>query len=262
MKGLSFQLKALNRVTHYTDWIVAHVHGGALGWVGGMIFATMYWIVPKLYRTKLHSVKMANWHFWSATIGVGLYVVSMWVAGLTQGAMWLDLNEEGLLRYPNFLETVLAIVPFYWIRAIGGAIYIAGVVLMAYNLIKTAKGAEAPIDEEVELEPEHHIEPKTRHEWLENKGLIFGCLTFAAILVGGIVEFVPAFIIESNVPTITAVKPYSPAELAGRDVYIKEGCYNCHSQMVRTLPEESLRYGSRSFAGEFVYDRPFQWGSK
>jgi cytochrome c oxidase cbb3-type subunit I/II len=186
----------------------------------------------------------------------------MWVAGITQGSMWLSLTEDGLLRYPNFVETVITIVPFYWVRAFGGALYVGGVFLCAYNLFQTARHAEAPVDEKIEFEIEEEIKPTTKHEWLENKGLVFGSLTFVVILIGGAAEFIPAFVIESNVPAISVVTPYTPAELHGRDIYLREGCYNCHSQMIRTLPEEAMRYGHRSLAGEYVYDRPFQWGSK
>ena len=262
-EGPMMSIKAVNLVSHYTDWTIGHVHSGALGWVGGMIFGMTYFLVPKLWNRPIYSQKLANIHFWISTIGIILYITSMWAAGITQFNMWWAKTAEGLLKYPNFLETVLAIKWLYWIRLIGGLLYLVGAIICFYNVVKTIMASDAKAtDETVSYKSERSHEPSTFHEMLENKSLVFGVFIFGAILVGGLVELIPTFAIESNVPTITAVKPYSPLELEGRDVYIREGCYNCHSQMVRTHATESLRYGQRSYAGEFVYDHPFQWGSK
>lgn len=262
-EGPMMSIKAVNLVSHYTDWTIAHVHSGALGWVGGMIFASTYYLVPKLWGRPIYSAKMADQHFWISTVGIVLYITSMWAAGITQFAMWWAKTPEGLLKYPQFLETVLALKWLYWVRVIGGLMYLTGALLCMYNVLKTIFAADAVAkDEVVVVHSETGHAPKTFHEMLENRGLLFGILVVIGISIGGIAELVPTFAIESNVPTITAVKPYTPLELEGRDIYVREGCYNCHSQLVRTHAVESLRYGTRSYAGEYVYDHPFQWGSK
>jgi len=262
LEGPLMSIKGLNKITHYTDYTIAHVHGGALGWVGGMIFGVIYWLAPKLFSRELYSKKMAEFHFWLATIGLLIYLVSMWTAGITQGLMWFATDEEGLLRYPQFMETVLQIQWLFWVRLFGGTLYLVGAVLALYNVYMTAKGASDVKDEKVLVTIEPHIEPKTFHERIENKGLLMGVLATVLILIGGIVEFFPTFLVESSIPRIESVKPYTPLELAGRDLYVKEGCYNCHSQMIRVLEPETRRYGDYSRAGEHVYDFPFQWGSK
>ena len=260
-EGSMLSIKAFNMFTHYTDWTIAHVHSGALGWVGGMVFAIAYWMAPKLWGVPLYSRKLANLHFWLATIGILLYVVAMWSGGLAQYLMWMAQNEDGLLKYPQFLETVLAIVPLYWVRLVGGSLYLIGAILCLYNILKTAALGKK-VHTKVVFTPEPSHPAKTWHEKLENNGLRFAVLSGLAVLIGGIVEFTPALTVDSFVPKISHVKPYTPLEFAGRDVYLEEGCYNCHSQMVRTLALEEKRYGRHSEGGEFVYDHPFQWGSK
>lgn len=262
LEGPLMSIKSWNLWTHYTDYTVGHVHGGALGWVAGMIFAIFYWLVPKLYGRPLHSIKLANIHFWTATIGILLYVVSMWAAGITQAIMWFATTDEGVLRYPVFIETVLALKPLYWVRVFGGLLFLSGAFVCLYNLWKTAQGS-VPADESVTVIAERHSTSRgTFHEKLEANSGLMTALTIVAVLIGGMVEIIPTFMIESNVPTITAVKPYSPLELEGRDIYVREGCYTCHSQMVRTYAPESMRYGMISQAGEYIYDHPHQWGSK
>ena len=261
LEGPLLSIKSLNLLSHYTDWTIAHVHGGALGWLGGMVFGMAYWLAPKLWGVPLYSKKLANMHFWIATIGLLLYVSSMWTAGITQGLMWMSTTDEGLLKYPNFMETVLALIPLYWIRMIGGTMYLGGAVLCLYNIYKTAKAGQ-PVDAKVETDGDRHVAPRTLHEKLEGKAGWLTGLALVCVLIGGIVEFVPAFLLETKVPTATAVTPYTPLELAGRDIYIREGCYNCHSQMVRTFQKEEMRYGLNSEDYEFIYDHNFQWGSK
>lgn len=262
LEGPLLSIKGLNKLSHYTDWTIAHVHGGALGWVGGMIFGMTYWLAPKLFKRELYSSKLADLHFWTATIGLLIYVISMWTAGITQGLMWFAEDDQGLLRYPQFMETVLAIKSLFWVRFFGGSLYLFGAVLALYNLYKTAAGTGVITDESVSFVPEREHKPTTFHEKLENKSLALAGLCGVVILIGGIVEFIPTFIVESSVPKISSVKPYTPLELEGRDLYVKEGCYHCHSQMIRTLEIEERRYGEFSRAGEFVYDYPMQWGSK
>lgn len=261
LEGPLLSIKSINLLTHYTDWTIAHVHGGALGWVGGMIFGMAYYLAPRLFGAPLHSQRLANIHFWLATVGMLLYIVAMWTAGLMQGLMWFA-TDDGMLRYPQFVETVVALQPLFWIRLVGGLLYLGGAALCLYNLVRTAQTGTAPDGTVARVIPEHKIAATHWHERLENKALAMAVATTIIILIGGLVEFLPTFLVESNVPTIAAVKPYTPLELEGRDIYVREGCYNCHSQMIRTHPLETKRYGDRSLGGEFIYDRPFQWGSK
>jgi cytochrome c oxidase cbb3-type subunit I/II len=261
LEGPLLSIKSLNLLSHYTDWTIAHVHGGALGWVGGMVFGMAYWLAPRLWNTELYSKKLANFHFWSATIGLLLYVTSMWTAGITQGLMWMSTTDEGMLKYPQFLETVIALEPLFWIRLIGGLIYLGGSILCLYNLVMTARQGK-PVNQQGTMEGDRHVKPRTLHEKLEGKGFALTAIALVAVVIGGVVEFVPAFLMEVKAPLVTAVKPYTPLELHGRDIYLREGCYNCHSQAVRKFQKEEMRYGLHSKAYEYIYDYPFQWGSK
>lgn len=265
-EGPMLSLKNVNAFAHYTDWIVSHVHIGALGWNGFLTFGMLYWLFPVMYRTKLYSKKMANAHFWLGTLGIVFYASSMYWAGIVQSLMWQQFTPMGVLQYPNFLETVIQIIPMYAIRAIGGTIYFAGACLMTYNLYKTAKQGSFEADVEAEapalvLEKDK-MKKGMAHRWLEKRPVQFTVLATIAILIGTLVEMIPSFLVKSNIPTIESVKPYTPLELEGRDLYIREGCNNCHSQMVRPFRWETERYGEYSKAGEFVYDHPFLWGSK
>ncbi len=264
-EGPMLSLKNVNALAHYTDWIVSHVHIGALGWNGFLTFGILYWIIPKMYRTELFSKKLANWHFWLGTLGIVFYASAMYWAGITQSLMWKQFTPMGILQYPNFLETTLQIIPLHMIRAVGGLLYLIGALFMVYNLIKTARqgsfvaneGAEAPALVKIAAEPN-----EKKHRWLEKKPIQFAVLALIAVAIGGLIELVPTFLIKSNIPTIASVKPYTPLELQGRDLYIREGCNACHSQMVRPFRSETERYGEYSKAGEFVYDHPFLWGSR
>ncbi len=264
-EGPMLSLKNVNALAHYTDWIVAHVHVGALGWNGFMTFGILYWLVPRLYKTDLYSKKLANFHFWIGTLGIVFYASSMYVAGLVQSLMWKQFSPMGVLQYPNFLETTLQIIPLHMIRAVGGTLFLAGTLVMVYNLVKTMKQGSFVANEDAEAMPLTKDEPhaiETKHRWLEKKPFQFALLAAVAILIGGMVEMIPTFLVKSNIPTISSVKPYTPLELQGRDLYIREGCNNCHSQMVRPFRSETERYGEYSKAGEYVYDHPFLWGSR
>jgi cytochrome c oxidase cbb3-type subunit I/II len=266
-EGPMMSLKNVNALTHYTDYIIAHVHLGALAWNGGLAFAMLYYIIPKIYNTKIYSLKLANIHFWLATLGIIFYVVPMYWAGITQSLMWKEFTAEGVLRYPNFLETVTQIVPMYAFRAVGGILFITGSFVLLYNLFKTIKSGSLTANEKAESINYLNIHEEDKHEsyWhrtLESKPRLFAILTFFAIAIGGAIEYFPTVLVESNIPTIKSVKPYTALELEGRDLYIKEGCNNCHSQMIRPFRSETERYGEYSKAGEFVYDHPFLWGSK
>ena len=191
----------------------------------------------------------------------------MYVAGFTQALMWKEFNPDGTLAYGNFLETVNEIIPMYWMRAIGGTLYIIGAIVMIYNVIVTIKQGTDVEDELAEAAALTNVSKKrtsgeTFHTWLERKPIQLTILATIAILIGGIIQIVPTILVKSNIPTITSVKPYTPLELEGRDLYIREGCVGCHSQMVRPFRSEVERYGEYSKAGEYVYDHPFLWGSK
>lgn len=264
-EGPMLSIANVNAIAHYTDYIIGHVHNGALMWNGGLTFAMLYYITPKIYKTKLFSVKLANLHFWFATLGAIFYIIPMYWGGITQSLMWKQFTAEGFLQYPNFLETVTQLVPFYILRTIGGTMFIIGSVIGAYNLVKTAWGGSLVADEEAQAPA--LIDPAAGHKekWhrrLEGKPLQFTLLVLVAILIGGVVEYMPTALVESNIPTIESVKPYTPLEVEGRDIYISEGCNNCHSQMIRPFRSETERFGEYSKAGEFVYDHPFLWGSK
>jgi len=318
-EGPLLSIKSVSAVGHYTDWIIGHVHAGALGWNGFMAAGMFYYLVPRLFGTKLYSRRAADAHFWIGTVGILAYVISMWVSGVTQGLMWRALNPDGSLQYPDFVETLIAIRPLYMVRMAGGLLYLGGFLLMAWNLIKTARSGKA-VDGEIEITKlvmprgpswtdlvtarpvilvsliiaatigvgitdlgtavillavvivlslgaimtaGHVAGQPYWHAILEGRAMIFTVLTLLAVLVGGVAEILPTIIVQKAVPkTGTAQLPYSPLELEGRDVYVREGCYNCHSQNIRSFSWETQRYGPASRAEEFIYDHPFQWGSK
>lgn len=265
-EGPMLSLKNVNAIAHYTDWIVAHVHVGALGWNGFLTFGMLYWLMPRIFKTNLYSRKLANVHFWIGTLGIVFYAVPMYWSGITQSLMWKQFTPEGILQYPNFLETVTNLIPLYAIRSVGGTMYFVGVIIGVYNIFKTVKLGKLEADEPAEAPARASINlpeaGETKHRWLERKPIQFALVATVIVLIGGLIEIIPTFLIKSNVPTIPSVKPYTPLELQGRDLYIREGCNNCHSQMVRPFRSETERYGEYSKAGEFVYDHPFLWGSK
>ncbi len=266
-EGPMLSLKNVNAIAHFTDWIVAHVHVGALGWNGFIAFAMIYWLVPRMTKGPLFSLKLANVHFWIGTLGIIIYTLPMYVAGFLQASMWKQFNPDGTLTYGNFLETVNQIMPMYWMRAIGGSMYIIGMFILVYNIIRTIRANAAVQDELAEAPELERISAKRMkgekfHPWLERKPIQMSILALIAILIGGVIQIVPTIMVKSNIPTIASVKPYTPLELEGRDLYIREGCVNCHSQQVRPFRSEVERYGPQSKAGEFVYDHPFLWGSK
>ena len=267
-EGPMLSLKNVNAIAHFTDWIIAHVHVGGLGWNGFLTFGMLYWMIPRMWQTKLYSVKLANAHFWIGTLGIIFYALPMYWAGFTQSLMWKQFGPDGFLVYKNFLETVVQIIPMYMLRAFGGLLYLIGSFMMSYNLVQTAKRGTFMANEPAEALPleKKRITGGYWHKALERKPVLFTVLTLIAILIGGVIEFIPTFLIKSNVPTIAAVKPYTPLELHGRDIYIREGCVTCHTQMIRPFRSEVLRYDPNNMeyskAGEFVYDHPFLWGSK
>ncbi|MEL6498399.1 MAG: cytochrome-c oxidase, cbb3-type subunit I [Planctomycetota bacterium] len=287
-EGPMLSIKTVNSLSHYTDWTIAHVHAATLGWNGFMTFGMIYWLAPRLFQTgKLYSQKLASLHFWIGTIGILLYVISIYTAGITQGLMWRAFDETGALAFPKFIETVTQLMPFYWIRAIGGTMYLVATGIGVYNIFKTWKmrppSYDVPVIRAARLGKVYDDgpAPKSRlnanvaighagdrfmqghwHRRWERMPIRFTVYVTVAVIFASLFEIIPTFLIRSNVPTIANVKPYTPLELAGRDIYIAEGCYNCHSQMIRPIFSETQRYGEYSKPGEFIYDRPFQWGSR
>ena len=272
-EGPLLSIKSVNALSHYTDWTIAHVHAGALGWVGFMVFGMMYWLLPRLFQAELWSRRLAELHFWIGTVGILLYIVAIYAAGLTQGLMWRAFDETGRLAYPDFVETTVRLIPMYWVRVIGGSLYIAGLVLLGVNVLMTWRARPAryaePVHEAPALERATPAEPTAGgvgwagwHRRWEGLPLTFSVWVAVAVAVASLFEILPMFLMKANVPTIASVHPYTPLELAGRDVYIAEGCNNCHSQMIRPIRAETMRYGEYSKPGEFVYDHPFLWGSR
>jgi len=290
-EGPLLSIKSVNALSHYTDWTIAHVHSGALGWNGFMTFGMIYWLLPRIFQTKMWSDRMVSLHFWTSTLGILLYIIPIYAAGLMQGLMWREIDPEtGALANPDFIETIQSIVPLWQLRILGGLLYVGGVVMLAINAVMTwttrpatyevpvitarrlsktyqddtpattTELADAPV---LELGKKMDIFAKMNwHRKWERLPVKFTILTTAAVLVATLFELVPTFLIRSNVPTIATVEPYTPLELAGREIYISEGCYNCHSQQIRPMVAETKRYGEYSKPGEFIYDRPFQWGSR
>ncbi|PQJ11816.1 cytochrome C oxidase Cbb3 [Flavipsychrobacter stenotrophus] len=264
-EGPMLSLKSVNAISHFTDWTIAHVHVGALGWNGFLTFGILYYLIPKIFRTKLYSVKLANRHFWIGTLGIVFYVVPMYWAGFMQSLAWKEFTPEGTLKY-QFLDTVKQMQPFYAMRGVGGVLFLFGALIMCYNLYKTVKAGNVLNEEPAEAAPlsKVYVAHSTQHwhRWIERRPIQLLVISLIVVAIGGMIEMIPTFMVKSNIPTIASVKPYTPLELQGRDIYVREGCYLCHSQMIRPFRSEVVRYGEYSKAGEFVYDHPFQWGSK
>lgn len=266
-EGPLLSLKTFNAMAHFTDWVVAHVHVGGLGWNGFVTFAILYWMIPRMWGTKLYSQRMANQHFWIGTLGILFYAVPMYFSGFSQGFMWKEFDASGNLKY-NFLETVERIKFLYMLRSFGGLLYLSGVFLMVYNLVKTVKQGSFIANEQAEayaLDKAHDThagKPAYWHKWIETRPMTMLLFSLIMVSIGGLVQLVPMIFVKEQVKTISSIKPYSPLELEGRDLYIREGCNNCHSQLVRPFRSETERYGEYSKSGEYVYDHPFLWGSK
>ncbi len=288
-EGPLLSVKSVNALSHYTDWTIAHVHAGALGWVGFMCFGMFYWLAPRLLQTPIAKPSWVVLHFWIATIGILLYVLAIYWAGLTQGLMWRAFDQDGMLQFPDFIETVTLLVPYYWIRVVGGSLYLLGAILMGLNLILTwarrPRQYEVPVYEAASLRsgfqespipgsalPRGYVIEFARkldvfsqlrwHRKYEGLPIVFTVLVAIGVVVASLGEMVPLFTRKSDVARISSVEPYTPLELIGRDIYISEGCVNCHSQMIRPLRAETERYGEYSKPGEFVFDHPFLWGSR
>lgn len=262
-EGPMMSIKSVNAISHYTDWTIGHVHVGALGWNGMLTFGMLYWLFPRIYKTKLFSVKWAEWHFWLGTIGIIMYAIPMYWGGITQQLMWKEFAADGTLVYGNFLDTVTQLFPMYLMRSIGGLLYYTGLILLVVNLWKTAVQGKFVKNESAEAPALEKIQHVNRgHRWIESRMGWFYVVSFIAVFIGGMIEIIPLILVKTNVPKIASVEPYTPLELEGRDIYIREGCVGCHSQMIRPFRSETERYGEYSKSGEFIYDRPFLFGSK
>ncbi len=326
-EGPLLSIRAVNALSHYTDWTVGHVHSGALGWNGFMAAGMFYWLAPRLWKTKLWSTSLANMHFWIGLVGILLYVSSMWIAGIMQGLMLSETNPGGATLKYEFVDTLRQINILYILRSFGGGLYLLGFITCAINIIMTARSGKAT-DDTVEVKvlekeskdrmtlgealrkdpvvyavlsiafmilwfllPPHAdkaalavtvilivkafvVFKKDSKSWsdyfdrvLENY-LPFTVLIFIAVAIGGMVQIIPSLIVNRSTNMEERVQVlYTPLELAGRDIYVSEGCYNCHSQMIRTLVPDVLRYGPKedqgySRLGESIFDHPYQWGSK
>ncbi len=325
-EGPLLSIRSVNALAHYTDWIIGHVHVGTLGWNGFMAAGMIYWMLPRLWSKPLYSVPLANLHFWIGLVGILLYVAAMWTSGITQGVMLNGTTDNGtVLAYPNFIDTLNVIRPMMLMRVIGGALYLAGWLLLAYNFVRTVKGAR-PVNGSIEVYVEQapaagepkalgilgsifnppvlfslfafgfacawmfggdllkiagivgvifcvvlayvHFESRGRSwsAWYDRllvTAMPFTLLTLIAVIAGGLIQIIPTIVAQqaANVEDRRQI-PYTPLELAGRDLYVSDGCYLCHSQMIRTLVPDVLRYGDYSRLGESIYDHPFQWGSK
>ena len=265
-EGPLLSIKSVNALAHYTDWIVGHVHAGTIGWNYMFTAGMLYYLVPRLWKVGLYSSKLANMQFWMATFGLILYIISMWVSGITQGMMWMAISPDtGTLVYPHFIETVTRIIPMYWVRAIGGTLVLASFAIMIYNFYRTIKRAQGKsIPGETVRVPKVSAShgKEASHRKLEGLPTVFAVLVVFSVLVGTIVEIAPTFMADKFMEKREEITPYTPLELLGRDIYIREGCYTCHSQMIRPLASEKLRYGEPSHLAESMYDHPFQWGSR
>lgn len=327
-EGPLLSIRAVNALSHYTDWTIGHVHSGALGWNGFMAAGMFYWLAPRLWKTRLWSTALANMHFWIGTVGILLYIAAMWCAGIMQGLMLGQVAAGGTTLKYEFMETLESIQIFYILRSVGGLLYLLGFILCAVNVWKTARSG-APHDETAEVallekkrkdgmrwgealfnDPLAHIflalafailwfflpphadkaalvvalllgykvwiafrankEGWTNwHERLIENYLPFTVLVFVAVAIGGAVQIIPSLVVNRAKNIEGRLQElYTPLELAGRDIYVSEGCYNCHSQMIRTLVPEVMRYGRAGVAddyshlGESLFDHPYQWGSK
>ncbi|MGF1484705.1 MAG: cytochrome-c oxidase, cbb3-type subunit I [Opitutales bacterium] len=330
-EGPLLSIKAVNSLSHYSDWTIGHVHGGTLGWNGFMAAGMFYWLAPRLWNTQLFSKSLANLHFWIGMVGILLYVAAMWTSGITQGAMLNNVDEaSGILANPAFIETVNAIKPAMLFRAIGGLLYFIGFLLMTYNLGRTILQGKAAngVIETARWDPyaergltftqtifnapvlyitaiilvscgwlfgtggvqlfsllltmvlvllmivHFNMSGAKWGDWYQKllaNSLGFTVLTFVSVAIGGAVQIIPTVVqnegeaLAANAEAKRIQILRTPLEQAGFEIYVSEGCNTCHSQNIRTLASDVMRYdpkGGASYLGESIFDRPFVWGSK
>ena len=251
-EGPLMSIKVVNSLSHYTDWTIGHVHSGALGWVGFVSFGALYCLVPWLWERKgLYSLKLVEWHFWIATIGIVLYISAMWVSGIMQGLMWRAYTALGFLEY-SFIETVEAMHPFYIIRAAGrravpdrradhglqslddGARRRGGTSHVARRVFSRRN------EERSNVILDHGIKFSRRTRSSCSVGIL------VVVAIGGLVEITPLFYLKSTIEEVDGIGPTRRWNSTGRNIYVREGCYLCHSQMIRPLRDEVERYGHYS----------------
>jgi len=327
-EGPLLSIRAVNQLSHYTDWGIGHVHSGALGWNGLMAAGMFYWMAPRIWGTKLWSIAWANMHFWLSLVGILIYVGAMWTAGIMQGLMLGQLDATGTKLTYEFMETLKAIQLPYILRGIGGLLYLIGFLLCAVNIWMTARsGRMTDVTVQVNVLAKTEKDNAKIGSLLLNRAVVytalvvilvslwfftpftmaatimvatalvsilvlfefrwnsknwasfhdnllenyipFTILVFVAVAIGGLIQIIPSVVVNRQANIEGRLQElYTPLELAGRDLYVAEGCYNCHSQMIRTLVPDVLRYGrpgvidDYSHLGESLYDFPFQWGSK
>ena len=272
-EGPMMSIKTVNALSHYTDWTIGHVHSGALGWVGLITMGSLYYLIPRLFgQKKMYSVPAIELHFWIATIGIVLYIAAMWIAGVMQGLMWRAINADGTLTY-TFVESVKATYPFYVIRVIGGLLYLDGHAghglehlddRVAGPLRARAGGRSPPPPDGARLMSDNHT---TARRLLAREGRDQQLPDDRADPAGGRrrrpgrdrAAVLPE---DHHAGRSRASSPTPRCSWPGRDIYLREGCYNCHSQMIRPFRAETLRYGHYSVAGEFVYDHPVPVGQQ
>lgn len=294
IESFLLSIKSVSSLTQYSDWTIAHIHSGVMGWNGMLAIAIIYWLLPKLYRTQLWSNRLAITHFWIALLGTLLTVIPLYIAGVTQSWMWGSMDELGNLNYPDFMDSIIASKGMWWMRILGGLVYIFGFALLGFNIVMTCLGRlgktvssgaddsnlhdlvfhtvpedSNPVNDSLEHAPVldaarslNRLSGLSWHSCWEGSARRFATMAVIALLIATIIQVLPVFLIRGNVPVIASVKPYTALELAGREIYLTEGCFNCHSQNVRPLVAEAKRYGDYSRAGEFIFDFPPQWGSR
>tara|TARA_B110000495_G_C23037492_1_gene620241 strand:- start:889 stop:3216 length:2328 start_codon:yes stop_codon:yes gene_type:complete len=284
-------IKSINALVHYTEWMTAHLELGLLGWNGMLILGMAYWLTPKLFQTGLWSNKAVSLHFWLALGGLLLCVVPGYAAGIVQSGVWRSMDDLGNLQY-DFVDSAPFLKRMWSLQLVGGLVYAAGFMVMLANYgmtwLKRSGAYEVPIHYQdgsserirpvsgpvpvsvLETAPVLNIAKRLdiwsrlnwHRQWEESPRRI-GFLVALVVVLAFVVEVVPMFVFAaSNVPPLAAVKPYTPLELLGRQIYVTEGCCNCHTQMVRPLMPETLRYGDYSQPGELVHDQPAQWGKR
>ena len=288
LESTALSLKGIDAFAQYTDWDIATIHVAGLGWCGMLAFAGIYWMIPRLYQTQWASQSAVTLHYWLSLSGLLLFVIPLYYAGVTESRMWNGLDSVGNLEHLDFIDSVAAAKSMWHTRMLGGLLYTLGLVVAGINLSLTWLKRPKSVHQRVHMAPKYEVDGPTpdtesplahapmleaakkldvlsRLNWHRRWESITGRFAGAGLLALGaaaIFQLLPVVLVRGSVPSISTVKPYTPLELLGRDIYVAEGCFNCHSQTVRPLVAETQRYGDFSLEDEFFYDRPFQWGSR
>ena len=265
-EGPMMSVKIVNSLSHYTDWTIGHVHSGALGWVAYISFGAIYCLVPWLWNRKLYSLKLVNWHFWISTIGIVLYITVDVGVGHPAGPDVARLHHSRLprifLRRDRRGDASLLRHPRARRSAVPRRRADHGVEPLENRELGGSRRAGRPRAGAGGIGGDETMSLWQKHAIFEKNSIILLIGILIVIAIGGLVEIVPLFYLKNTIEKVDGVRPYTPLELAGRNIYVREGCYLCHSQMIRPLRDEVERYGHYSLAAESMYDHPFQWGSK